>query len=311
MNIVNRNALITGVSGFLGRYIARYFTSKGWVVTGIDNSPPENSPLGSLNAYHQLKLPNSQIDTILQDFAPSVFIHCAGRASVGLSITDPIADFYGNTLLTFELLNALKQSAPNCYFIFLSSAAVYGNPTSIPVMESHQVNPISPYGFHKLQCESLCLEFSKIYNIPTACLRIFSAYGPGLRRQVMWDICQKVITNNSVILQGTGQESRDFIHALDIAKAVFKIANSPPMYGEVCNLASGVEVSIADLANLVLAALNYQGTVEFNNVNSQGNPLNWQADISKLNSLGYVPSVPLAEGVKTFATWCRAELVGV
>jgi UDP-glucose 4-epimerase len=226
-------------------------------------------------------------------------------------MTEPAADFYASTILTFEVLNALRLNAPSCRFILLSSAAVYGNPETLPVRETQPPAPISPYGFHKWQCEQLCLEFAKVYELPTASVRIFSAYGPGLRRQVLWDMCRKVITQNSLILQGTGKESRDFVHALDIAKALSVVATSAPMQGEVYNLGTGQEVTIGKLAHIVLEALEAEYTPLFDGVVPPGTPLNWQADISKLKALGFTASVPLKRGVKTFATWCRAELVGV
>lgn len=309
--MIEKVILVTGAAGFIGRYVVRHFMEQRWTVIGIDNSPPENAPLANLTIYHRLQLPNSKLKAILQETPPHVFIHCAGRASVGLSVKEPENDFYGNTVLTFELVNALRLHAPECRFILLSSAAVYGNPSSIPISESHVTAPISPYGFHKLQGEQICLEFTKLYQIPTASARIFSAYGPGLRRQVLWDICQKAISHDSVILQGSGGESRDLIHALDIAKALFTIANVAPMDGEAYNLASGREVTIAELALLVLEALEYKGKLEFDGKVPIGNPLNWKADVSKLQALGFTPSVILEQGVRTFASWCRAELVGV
>ena len=139
--------LVTGAAGFLGRYIIRHFAAEGWSVVGIDNSPPENAPLANLAAYYQLKLPDPSLTQILQEHKPQVCIHCAGRASVGLSLSDPAADFYANTVLTFELLNALRLQAPECRFIFLSSAAVYGNPEFLPVSEAQHCAPLSPYGF--------------------------------------------------------------------------------------------------------------------------------------------------------------------
>jgi UDP-glucose 4-epimerase len=311
LNISNRTVLITGVGGFIGRYVARHFTEQGWSVIGTDNSPPENAPLANLTAYHQLRLPAPSLANLLQEYDPQVCIHCAGRASVGLSVTDPTADFYSNTLLTLEMLDALRLNAPKCRFIFLSSAAVYGNPQSLPISETQPTQPLSPYGFHKLQGEQLCLEFAKIYGVPTASVRIFSAYGPGLRRQVMWDICQKAILQTSVDLQGTGQESRDFIHALDIAKALLLIATKAPMHGEAYNLATGEEVTIEMLASKILTALDYHHPPQFDGIVPVGNPLNWQADIAKLQALGFSPTVSLERGVKTFTNWCRAELVGV
>jgi UDP-glucose 4-epimerase len=308
---MTQTVFITGVSGFIGRYAARYFNEQGWTVIGTDSSTPENAPTANLKQYYSTRLPGDNLPNILQQHQPDVCIHCAGRASVNLSVSDPAADFYGNTALTFELLNALRQAAPTCRFIFLSSAAVYGNPETLPIQETQTPNPLSPYGFHKLQSEQLCAEFSKIYNLPTASLRIFSAYAPGLRRQVLWDICRKALTQDRVILQGTGQESRDFIHALDIAKALMTVATSAPMTGEVYNLASGREVTIAELANLVFGALDHQGQLSFDGVVPVGNPLNWCADISKIESIGFMPKVQLEQGVKVFTNWCRAELIGV
>lgn len=311
MTTQSKSVLVTGVAGFIGRYVARYFSEQGWSVLGVDNAPPENVPLSNLSTYYRLQLPDAALSNLLQQESPHVCIHCAGRASVGLSITDPAADFYASTMLTFEVLNTLRLHAPSCRFILLSSAAVYGNPQKLPISETDSVNPISPYGFHKWQCEQLCLEFAKVYHQLTASLRIFSAYGPGLRRQVLWDMCQKVITQNALILQGTGQESRDFIHALDIANALNVVVNSAPMQGEVYNLGTGQEVTIAQLAKLVLDALEADCTPMFDGVVPAGTPLNWRADISKLQSLGFKTSVPLERGVKTFAHWCRAELLGV
>lgn len=303
--------LITGVAGFIGRYVARYFSERGWSVIGIDNSPPENAPLANLSTYYRLQLPTSELSSILQKLPLYACIHCAGRASVGLSLSDPSSDFYASTALTFEILNALRLSAPQCRFVFLSSAAVYGNPHSLPISEKQPPAPLSPYGFHKWQCEQLCWEFAKVYQLNTTSLRIFSAYGPGLRRQVIWDICQKAIAQNTLILQGTGRESRDFIHAIDIANALSIVIDKAPMQGEVYNLGTGREVAIAQLTNLVLQALDLDISPQFNGIVPSGNPSNWQADISKLEQLGFFPTVPLERGIKTFANWCRAELVGI
>lgn len=306
-----KTVLITGVAGFIGRYVARHFSRQGWQVIGTDNSQPENAPLADLSKYQRLQLPNPEFDSLVQTYKPDALIHCAGRASVTLSVSEPAPDFYSNTVLTFNILDALRLHAPTCKFIFLSSAAVYGNPSKLPIDETHPTSPISPYGFHKLQSEQLCLEFAKVYSQPTASVRIFSAYGAGLRRQVMWDICQKAISQESLILQGTGTESRDFIHALDIARALYVVCDRSPMQGEVYNLGSGQEVTIADLSAMLVSVIGLNNIPQFNGITAVGNPLNWQADISKLKSVGFTPTVKLEQGVNTFVNWCRAELLGI
>ncbi|HEX8310167.1 MAG TPA: NAD-dependent epimerase/dehydratase family protein [Chthoniobacteraceae bacterium] len=303
-----KTIFITGVAGFLGRYVARQFTRDGWKVIGLDDVPPENAQLPSGAVFHRMKLPSPQLAELIRETAPAACVHCAGRASVPLSMSDPAADFSSNVALTFEVLEALREHAPRCRFLFLSSAAVYGNPASLPVAETHAVAPLSPYGYHKRQAELLCEEFSRIYGLPTAVLRIFSAYGPGLRRQVVWDICEKVITTGALHLRGTGAESRDFIHAADVARALALLAENGPAQGDIYNLAAGRETTIAELAELVIASVGAKVTPSFDGQVPAGDPLHWRAEISKLAALGFTPATSLEQGVRAVATWSSAEL---
>ncbi|HSI10816.1 MAG TPA: NAD-dependent epimerase/dehydratase family protein [Chthoniobacter sp.] len=304
---MKQTVLITGVAGFLGRYVARHFVRQGWRVVGFDEVPPENVRIADVE-YVRAQLPGNALGETLKTLAPDACVHCAGRASVGLSMDQPAADYYGNTHLVFELLEALRRYAPRCRFLLLSSAAIYGNPTSLPVTEQHAVQPLSPYGYHKRQAELLCEEFSRIYSLPTACARIFSAYGPGLRRQVVWDICEKILTIGQLVLKGTGTESRDFIHAADIAQGLYLLATKAPCEGDIYNLASGREVTIAELAATLLSSLGSQFQPTFDGHATPGDPLHWRADITKISGLGFAPATPLEQGLHTVATWCAAEL---
>jgi UDP-glucose 4-epimerase len=307
----SRTVLITGAAGFIGRYVARHFSEQGWLVIGVDQVQPENAPLQNLSAYHSLRLPDEQLAGLLRHSSPRVCIHCAGRASVGLSLEDPTPDFYDGSVMTFELLNALRLYAPGCRFILLSSAAVYGNPRSLPVSEDEPTLPISPYGFHKLQCELLSLEFARIYGLATASVRVFSAYGAGLRRQVIWDICGKITASKSLELHGTGKETRDFIHAADVTRALALIAEAAPMEGEAYNIGSGRQVSIADLADMIRGMIGFEDPPHFDRIVPKGNPLHWQADITRIKLLGFSPKIELEEGIRSFVNWCREELAGI
>jgi UDP-glucose 4-epimerase len=304
------SVLITGVTGFIGRYIARIFAESGWSVVGLGTRPAENAPTQSLFQYQQLVLPSDNLADLVQQLQPQVCIHCVGRASVALSVSDPAADFSASTSVTFNLLNTLRLYAPECRLIFLSSAAVYGNPEILPIRETQSLHPISPYGFHKLICEQLCTEFFKVYSLPTAIVRVFSAYGPGLRRQVIWDICHKALTHPILSLQGTGNESRDFIHGRDVAKALYTLAEQAPCEAEIYNLASGTETTIKELAELVLIHLKKTISVVFDGAIPVGNPVNWKADVSRLSQIGFMPEVPLERGISVYAQWCRAEVMG-
>jgi UDP-glucose 4-epimerase len=304
-----KTALVTGVAGFLGRHVARHFAREGWQVLGIDEVPQENVQLRGVN-YQRFALPGAPLAALLREAAPDVCVHCAGRASVGLSMEDPGADFRGNVELVFAMLEALRRQAPQCRFLLLSSAAVYGDPASLPVHEDHAIRPLSPYGYHKRQAELLCEEFARIHGLPTASARIFSAYGPGLRRQVVWDICERWLTAGQLTLHGKGDESRDFIHASDIAHGLGVLAERAPCQGEVYNLATGQEVSIADLARLLLRALDAKAQPAFDGRPTPGNPLRWQADISRISALGFQPAVSLESGIEAVARWAREEISG-
>ena len=292
-----KTVLVTGGAGFIGSYVSTEFVRAGWEVLGLDVVPAAAVPSIKGRRYQQLSLPSEDFAALLRSEKPSACVHCAGSASVPCSLEEPYSDFHSNTVLTGAMLEALRQFAPECHFLLLSSAAVYGDPVSLPVRESDAVAPLSPYGFHKRQAEMLCQEYSQLFAVPTTVVRIFSAYGVGLRRQVIWDICRKALHHQPVQLHGTGRESRDFIHASDIGRALALLASQPKPRAEIYNLACGEEVTIAELAARLFGLLGRVDQPEFTGVNPSGNPLRWSADVSRLKALGFVPAVSLEAGV--------------
>jgi UDP-glucose 4-epimerase len=300
-----KTLVLTGAAGFLGQAIARHFFINGWQVFGLDRISKGDIPREHINKYFSLNLPDPRFDKILSDCNPQAFIHAAGSASVPQSMLDPASDFRDGPALTFSMLNSLRQNAPDCAFIFLSSAAVYGNPAILPVNEDQETAPISVYGYHKLQSELLCREFSKLYGIKTACPRLFSAYGPGLRRQVIWDITHKAFSEPEIHLQGSGLESRDFIHCCDVARGLEQILLQAPMKGEAYNLASGNETTIAELLDIILAHLRITPKVVFSGEIPAGTPHHWKANIQRMNNLGFQPTISLSQGVTDFIDWYK------
>ncbi len=299
--------MIIGAAGFLGRAFVGHFRRQGNLVFGVDLVVAAKAPLSDLAGYESLHLPDEQLGQLFERWKPDVCIHCGGLASVVQSMIDPGMDYKNGPALTFFLLDSIRRHRPDCGFIMLSSAAVYGNPAKLPVDEDQALCPISTYGYHKLQSEILCQEFSKIYSMRTAIARLFSAYGPGLRRQVIWDIVSKVQTQTRVVLEGSGRESRDFLHAVDVALAVDVIVNVAPMKGEAYNIASGEETMIRELSSLICKIVDAQSMVHFSGALPNGVPLNWRADISRIRALGFTPSMTFESGLKDFVHWCLLE----
>lgn len=303
------NVLITGISGFLAGYLHRNFVNQGHQVFGISRSPLEEEIHGV--KVHVLQLPDPKIYQLIKIIQPQLVIHAAGTASVPESVIHPYDDFSISVPGTAMLLDALRQHQPHAHFIFLSSAAVYGNPDELPIIETKTQQPISPYGYHKWMGELLCQEYANLYGLKCSVLRIFSAYGIGLQRQVIYEMTKKLIKSNKnrtmSIFFGTGNESRDFIHASDVVEAIQCIMHRETEQFEVFNGASGVETKIGDLAKLIQKQVGEKANFIFNGEIRKGDPLNWSADITSLQQLGFQPKITIESGVEELVKWVKNE----
>lgn len=302
-----KKILITGVNGFIGHSAAVYF-GKEYEVYGMDISTEYRGAEEKIN-YYQCNMSQSpaELSMIVTSIQPDVILHCAGSANVGASVVNPMADLDGNLHSLYQLLIALKSIEKKPKMIFMSSAGVYGNPKQLPIKETDEPAPISPYGLHKLMCEQLCHYFNEVHGYKIRSIRIFSAYGSGLRKQILWDMYQKYQNQGAIPLFGTGDETRDFIHVSDILQAIECIL-AYDGEEEIFNVANGEEVSIKELAHTYARKLGEsEDIVSFNGETKAGDPLNWRADISLLKKIGYTKRMELAEGVGSYVEWVKEQ----
>ncbi len=131
----------------------------------------------------------------------------------------------------------------------------------------------------------------------TTSLRIFSAYGPELRRQVIWDLLAKVSSRDVIKVDGTGNETRDFVFGADVANAVFRVSTLPTEPEAVYNVASGQETSIASLLEMICESIGRRPSIRFDGRQAHGMPLNWRADVALLRSIGWKPLTRLEDGI--------------
>ena len=294
--------LIVGSKGFIGSHCVDYF-SQEHEVWGCDVVLDYNTP-----NYISIDSVDSDFLGIFEQHKYDVCVNCSGAANVPFSLEKPFTDFKLNTLNIFKLLEAIMKHAPKCKFITMSSAAVYGNPEFLPIKECQAIKPVSPYGYHKVMAEMICEEYSRFWNIQTCCLRIFSAYGPGLKKQLFWDLYNKIINDDSPTLWGTGRESRDFIYISDIVKIIELAIRNSSFNGEVVNVANGKQIKISEIAEIVRKVSGTEKTIRFNGAERKGDPINWEADISIINSWGYKPSVDLETGINHYLRWVKETL---
>ena len=280
--------LILGSRGFIGSNLVKLFHQQGHLVKRLTSEEFMN------NEILRVSLENSD-----------VIINCIGSANVGFSYTNTSEDFDSNVGVVRKVLEILRQRKLNrLKFINLSSAAVYGNPKNLPVKETDQAHPISPYGFHKYMSELVLKEYSHCFGLKTLTLRIFSAYGNGQKKLLLWDLHKKILNSNGEIsLFGTGNESRDFIHIDDIFQQLMLAISNANFKGEAINIANGVEVKIKQVAELYKEYHPISFEYEFNGENRVGDPLNWCADITRMKEWGYEQKVGIEGGVENYITW--------
>lgn len=304
-----KTMLITGASGFLGTWLAEAAHAQGFTLLGVDIAAPRRPELFAAFSMH----PCDRVDyaSLFADYQVSVVFHLAGAASVPQSVENPVGDFASLLPGTVCLLAYLTKHHPEVHLVMFSSAAVYGNPSQLPIRETDPLRPISPYGIHKAAAEFLIDHYARLSGLRASVLRIFSAYGEGLHKQVVWDLCQKVMLalrdcQSELKLHGTGDETRDFLHASDVARAALLVAEQPPATGtQVFNIASGVETSIRSLAMAICGSLGTNLTLTFTGAARAGDPVNWRADVSQLNELGFLSGTSLLEGVQRCVQWQR------
>lgn len=291
--------LIIGSKGFIGSHCVKYFTNKQFDVFEADIVQDNKKN------YTFLEKENANFEQLFIKNKFDVCINATGSANVKFSFKNPFIDFNLNVANVSKILDAIYKYNKNCKFINFSSASVYGNPKYLPIDENHPLKPISPYGLHKLQSEKLLYEYSKFFGLQTLSLRIFSAYGEGLKKQLFWDLYQKTLSNINVELFGTGQESRDFIYIKDLVKVIDLIIENVIFNGESINVANGNEILIKDAVASFFDVLNNKTNYRFTGNIKQGDPKNWKADIEKLNKIGYKNKYSLIEGLTNYAKWLK------
>ncbi len=303
---------ITGGKGFIGRHLGRLVSGEGTQVCGIGHgawAAEEAGKWGYANWY------NGEIESVsLSRLAqisglPDTVYHLAGGSSVGASFQDPCADFCGSVASTSRLLEWLRLNASDARIVSASSAAVYGVASMGPIQESTAIVPYSPYGVHKAMMESLCRSYAENFGMRVAIVRMFSVYGAGLEKQLVWELCGKlaVAGNGQAVLSGTGCELRDWLHVSDAADLLRLARALCDRRCPAINGGTGIATSIREVAGLVCKEWGGGAVVEFSGIARAGDPPCLVADCAKVIQSGFQPGVMLAEGIREAVGWYKAR----
>lgn len=317
---MSKRILVTGGAGFIGSHITDALIQRGYSVTVLDNlSGGKRAYVNAAAAFTQGDVTNpADLAPIFEQGLDAV-LHLAGQASIRLSFADPAHDLRVNTLGTINVLQAcLAHRVPR--LIFASSMTIYGNSNPTPTPESAPPDPVSYYAITKYAAERYvhltAARRDLDFTLNATSFRMFNVYG---ERQSLTNAYQgvlaifigNVLRGEPITIHSDGEQSRDFVHVSDVARAWVDALDAPLTFGQVINLGTSAPTSVNMLCDAVLSAFGKtRSTYPVRYEAAQpGDMRASAADIQRANALfGWQPKITFAEGIQNTIAWARRQL---
>jgi len=303
---------ITGAHGFIGRNLAHYLNSAGHIVVGLGHGswPEAQATHCGLSSWLNGEIDASNLTQLLDQFGPPhIVYHLAGGSAVGPSFKHPLEDFRRTVDTTARLFDWIYRNSQDTKVVCVSSAAVYGSGHSSNIDEEAKISPFSPYGYNKAMMEIVCQSYAVNFQLSVAIVRLFSVYGQGLKKQLIWDLCNLLNSGRQkLILGGTGREIRDWIHISEVVRLLDIVSNSCSPACPVINGGTGLGTNIASISKVVNQVWGTDTDIAFNNQPRVGDPEFLVADIHRARSVGFNPQKKLVDGIKETINWFKIYL---
>lgn len=265
MDFPYKKALVTGGAGFIGSHIVEELVKMGVNTISIDNYfAGKHENLEHLKGYSNFKEVECDVTDfdMLERFFPGVeivFHEAASKKTICLN--DPRRDLDINAKGTFNLLElALKYKTKK--FVHASTGSVYGKAQFFPQDEKHPLIPTSYYGVSKLAGEKYVKAFEHLYGLDTTVLRYFHVYGPRQESSEVGGVVsiftRLMLAHKPVTIFGDGLQQRSFTYVKDVVKANILAAVTSGTKGQVYNCASGIKVTIQELADMIANILGIE-----------------------------------------------------
>ncbi len=293
--------LVTGGAGFIGSHIVEHFQQKAEVRV-LDNL--RSGYQKNLDPFKVTFIQGSVMNPeILQKAMEGVdfVFHLAAMISVPESMHKPVECVNINTIGTLNVLEAAAQAGVK-KLCLSSSAAIYGDNSSVPKLESMFPEPKSPYAETKLSGEYYCGIYTRERGLPTACLRYFNVFGPRQDPASQYAAAipifiSRAVSNQPITIFGDGEQTRDFIFVKDIVAANAFFATESDCTG-VFNVAYGGRITINDLAEKIVKLTNSQSEI-VHLPERDGDVKHSQASVDKLRQAGFQPSFDFEAGLSS------------
>ena len=291
-----KKIIVTGGAGFIGSHIVDALVDGGYEVHIVDNmSAGKNENINPKAIMHEVDI--RDYEKLVPIFEGTEYVlHEAAFPQVEYSIQNPIET---NDINVNGLLNVLEACRANKVkrLVFASSSAVYGDQGVLPLVETMDSMPLSPYGTHKYIGEIYCKLYSKIYGLETVSLRYMNVFGPrqsatGAYASVIPRFIEFKKQNQPMPIVGDGEQTRNFVHVSDVVNAnMLAMESSKVGHGEVINIGSEEQHSVNKIAKLLGGESVY--------VDPRIEPRATSADNTKARELlGWQPKIVFEEGLE-------------
>jgi len=318
-SITDKIVVVTGGAGFIGSHLCdKLLASKPKKIIIIDDLS-----LGKMrNIQHLLKNPRikmykldaSDYQRMSHIFKKKHIDIVFNLAVVPLprSLETPKEAIDKNTLITTTICELLLQKLYQT-LIHCSSSEAYGTAVYVPMDEDHPLNPLTPYAASKIACDHIVLSYHRTFNVDVAIARPFNAYGPrqneGSYAAVVPITVRRILTGKPPIIHGDGLQTRDYTYVEDTAETIVKVHEVPSTRGKTINIATGKEIRIKDLINLIAKLTNYKGEIIYADPRP-GDVRRHRGDISLAKKLlGYSPKTDYETGLRKTIDWYKEQLV--
>ncbi|GAB2719755.1 dTDP-glucose 4,6-dehydratase [Paenibacillus thermoaerophilus] len=307
------NMLVTGGAGFIGRWVVKRLLDDGhrvWVLDDLSNGRESN-----LEEFRQhpgfagftigdIK-DEALVKRLFEEGSFDICYHLGASINVQDSIDDPGTTFRNDAVGTFVVLEQCRLH--NVKMVFMSTCMVYDRCTDESgITEQHPIKPASPYAGAKIAGENMVLSYYYAYGLPAVVVRPFNTYGPfqksGGEGGVVAIFIKRKLAGETLNIYGDGTQTRDLLYVDDCARFVVAAGYSNRVNGHIVNAGLGRDISINELAKLVVGDESRIRHVEH---------IHPQSEIQKLlcNSgkaaelLGWKPEVSLEEGIRRTEAW--------
>jgi len=311
-----KKALVTGGAGFIGSHIVEGLLEEGLEVVSIDNyigGKPEN--LSELHDMYGKKLIELDVDVTDYDALKAcfdgvdiVFHQAASKKTICLN--DPRKDLLINGTGTFNILELARDFGVK-KVVHASSGSVYGEARYCPQDEEHPLNPTSYYGVSKLAGEKYVRAFCDLYDMDCTILRYFHVYGPRQENSDVGGVVsifgRKAFSKQPLIIYGDGTQQRSFTYVKDIVRINFLAALTEGTKGEAYNCASGINITIKELADKVMNHYGLAGAIEYRDW-MVGDIKVFDVSNEKLRNLGFNFEWQFNDGLEKTLEWLTVYL---